>query len=155
MASNIRSKYAAKLAATSKLEQKSYAINSLNRMVLTLPYGELHLVVQDKVATRLPVVGHDVTLEQVAKAYFFDVLNDDEDSAFYMTEPFLVRKSHLEALEHWSEWKTLQGYLAPLGLEPAIVFRNTPIRVHGAIDEPFYVGDLRVMFLDGPDLAIS
>ncbi|TPL98337.1 hypothetical protein [Mesorhizobium sp. B2-3-10] len=155
MASNIRSRYAAKLAATANLKQKSHSINSLNSLVLLLPAGEFHLAMLDKAATKLPVVGHDVTLEQVAKLHFFDVLNDDDEPAFGMTEPFLVRKSHLEALERWADWKTLQGYLAPLGLEPAIVFRNTPMRVQRGIEEPFYVGDLRIMFNDGPDIAIS
>lgn len=114
-------------------------------MALSLPFAEAHLIAEDRSHVTLSILGDDVSVRDHVRDCFFDILGAEHRLPIEMTKPFLISRERLEALEHWPEWKMLQGFVFQYGLEPTVVFRNTPVRKGSADD--LYVADLRMLYI--------
>lgn len=149
MASSTFDSYAAKVCRHAELPQKAYASNSLNTVILNLPFAEAHLVLDGREATELPRLGETRSLQEHLQAAFFDVVRLPKAELFLFTAPVLIKKVFLERLEGWREWRTLAAYLAQSDLEPTIVFKNTPIPIKESPFETntYYLADVRVIFV--------
>ena len=81
------------------------------------------------------------------QAHFFSFLLNPSRDIIEFTKPVLIKRQHLERLEGWREWHTLTVYLRQQDLEPAAVFRNTPIPIKTGPFETvdYYVADIRVV----------
>lgn len=81
------------------------------------------------------------------QAHFFSLLLNPARDLWEFTKPLLIKRQHLERLEGWRDWRTLSVYLRQQDLEPAAVFRNTPIPVKAGPFETvdYYAADIRVV----------
>jgi hypothetical protein len=152
MPSNIFDAYAEKICCHAELSSGTYYSNDLNDVVLSLPLGEAHAVVDGIELGDLPKMGKDIDLRARMQRYFFDVLGSDHLELHEFTKPFLLSRAHLERLDGWREWRTLAAHLEQSCLHPTLVFRNTPLPLHqvyeGGVVETveYYVSEVRVMF---------
>ena len=114
---------------------------------MSLPLGESHAALDGAELEALPRLGETVSLNEHMQANFFNVLGDPRRELWEMTRPVLIKRQYLERLEGWRDWRTLTVYLGQNGLEPAAVFRNTPIPINAGPFESvdYYAGDVRVI----------
>lgn len=131
--------YAEKICRHAGLPPRAYEAHSLNTVILTLPFGGAHAVLDQQPVETLPVLGEDVSLAEHMQANFFDVVASPERELWEFTAPVLVKRSLLERLGAWDEWRTLEGYLTGAGLQPVTVFQNGPQFLSA------YVADVRVI----------
>lgn len=139
--------YAAKICRDADLPPATYEINTLNGYIMTLPLGESHAALDGVELDSLPRLGESISLNDHMQANFFNLLFNPAREAWQFTRPILIKRQHLERLEGWRDWRTLSVYLNQEGLEPAAVFRNTPIPIKA---EPFetvdyYAADIRIL----------
>lgn len=145
--------YAAKICRDAELSPGTYDIKQLNSYVMAWPLAEAHAALDGVELEHLPKLGDTVGLNEHMQANFFDVVYNPAREPWQFTRPVLIKRQHLERLEGWRDWRMLSLYLRQDGLEPAAVFRNTPIPVK---TEPFerieyYVADIRVLLVrDAP-----
>lgn len=123
----------------------------MNDVILSLPLGEGHAVVDGVDLDELPKMGSDINLHEHMQRNFFDVIASRKRELPEFTQPFLLSRAHLERLDGWREWRTLAVYLEQSYLQPTLVFRNTPIPKHkvhesGVVEiVEYYVSEVRVM----------
>lgn len=141
--------YAAKICRQAQLPPATYEVDELNRYIMTLPLGEAHAALDGVELEALPRLGDTVTLTAHVQAGFFDIVRDATRELWEFTRPVLMKRQHLERLEGWREWRTLTVYLQEKGLEPCVVFRNTPLSLRTAPLETtdYYVADIRILLM--------
>lgn len=99
----------------------------------------------------LPKLGESVTLKEHMQRNFFDVVGSHRRELYEFTVPFLLKRSYLERLDGWRDWRTLSVYMQQQFLQPVIVFRNTPMYMRSggsggqAEKTDYYVSEVRVM----------
>jgi hypothetical protein len=141
--------YATKICRQADLPPKTYDIHELNSVIMSLPLGESHAALDGVDLEALPRLGETVTLNEHMQTTFFNVLSDSRRELWEMTRPVLIKRQYLERLEGWRDWRTLTVYLGQNGLEPAAVFRNTPLPIKSGPFESvdYYAGDVRVVLV--------
>lgn len=141
--------YATKICRHAKLPPKVYETHALNHVIMTLPLAESHAALSGIELENLPRLGETVSLKDHMQAHFFNVISDPRRELYEFTKPVLIKRQYLERLEGWRDWRTLSVYLNQEGLEPAAVFRNTPIVIKSGVFEKidYYVADIRVVFV--------
>lgn len=125
----------------------SYDAQELNSYIMALPLGEAHAVLGNVELENLPRLGDTVSLNDHMQAQFFSLLLNPARDIIEFTKPVLIKRQHLERLEGWRDWRTLTVYLHKEGMEPAAVFRNTPIPIKAGPFETvdYYAADIRVV----------
>jgi hypothetical protein len=152
MPSSMYDAYAEKICRHVGLPADQYESNQLNDVILTLPLGEGHAIIDGIELEKLPRLGESLTLKDHMQRNFFEVVGHAGRELYEFTTPFIIRRSHLERLDGWREWRTLAVYMSQHFLQPVLVFRNTPmptrriseIGLVEAVD--YYVGEVRVIF---------
>ena len=134
--------YAEKICRHAGLPPRAYEAHSLNTVILSLPFGAAHAALDEQPLETLPVLGEDVSLAEHMQANFFDVVASPERELWEFTVPVLVKRSLLERLAAWDEWRTLEGFLAGFALQPIAVFQNVSIEV---LHDGSYTADVRVI----------
>jgi hypothetical protein len=139
--------YAAKICRHVGLPQGSYDAQELNSYIMALPLGEAHAALGNVELENLPRLGDTVSLNDHMQAHFFSLLLNPARDLIEFTKPVLIKRQHLERLEGWRDWRTLTVYLHQEGMEPAAVFRNTPIPIKAGPFETvdYYAADIRVV----------
>lgn len=139
--------YAAKICSQLELKPATYDMQELNSYIMDLPLAEAHAAYQGIDLENLPRLGDTLSLKVHMQSSFFDILMDPVRPLTDLTRPILIKREHLERLEGWRDWRTLSVYLHQQDLEPAAVFRNTPITIKTAPfeTEVYYVADIRVV----------
>ncbi len=152
MPSSMFDAYAAKICRHAELPPRVYESSELNNVIMSLPLAESHAVLDGVELENLPRLGETISLNEHMQRHFFDVIGTPSRELYEFTVPFLIRRSHLERLDGWRDWRTLTVYLGQQGLEPVVVFRNTPLPIKPVPFETveYYVGDVR-MILGGND----
>lgn len=151
MPSNMFDAYAEKICRYAKLTGPTVESNDLNQVIYSLPIAESHAVIDGIELENLPRLGETVSLKDHMQQNFFDVIASPQRDLWEFTAPFLVKRTYLERLDGWREWRTLSVYMGQEFLRPLIAFRNTPIPkrtfgVGGIIENmDYYVGDIRVI----------
>jgi hypothetical protein len=137
--------YARKLLEYFEVKAGTYADETLNELVLSVPFAEAHIVDKGLNETKLPRLGETVSVQEHLRKCFFDMINTGTP-LYVMTSPFLIKREFLEALEHWREWRVLVMYLNQHHLDPGIAFRNKPLILEAdyTTKAEYYVGDVRV-----------
>lgn len=133
--------YAEKICRHAGLPPRAYEAHSLNTVILSLPFGAAHAALDEQPLETLPVLGEDVSLAEHMQANFFDVVASPERELWEFTVPVLVKRSRLERLGVWDEWRTLEGFLASNHLQPIAVFHN----VQADTTTSPYVADIRII----------
>lgn len=139
--------YAAKICRHVDLPPATYDTQTLNSYIMALPLGEAHAALDAIELENLPRLGDTVSLNDHMQANFFSLLLNPARDLWEFTKPVLIKRQHLERLEGWRDWRTLSVYLSQEGLEPAAVFRNTPISIKSGQFETvaYYAADIRVV----------
>ena len=139
--------YAAKICRHVELPPGTYDAQKLNSYIMALPLGEAHAALGQVELEKLPRLGDTISLTDHMQAHFFSLLLNPSRDITEFTKPVLIKRQHLERLEGWREWRTLTVYLHQEGMEPAAVFRNTPIPIKTGPFETvdYYVADMRVV----------
>lgn len=139
--------YAAKICRHVELPPGTYDSQKLNSYIMALPLGEAHAALDKVELEHLPRLGDTLSLNDHMQAHFFSLLLNPARDLWEFTKPLLIKRQHLERLEGWRDWRTLSVYLRQQGLEPAAVFRNTPIPVKAGPFETvdYYAADIRVV----------
>lgn len=139
--------YAAKICRHVALPPATYDMQELNSYVMTLPLGEAHAALDRVELESLPRLGDSISLNDHMQANFFSLLLNPARELWQFTKPVLIKRQHLERLEGWRDWRTLSVYLRQQDLEPAAVFRNTPIPIKSGPFETtdYYAADIRVV----------
>jgi hypothetical protein len=139
--------YAAKICRHVALPPATYDMQELNSYVMTLPLGEAHAALDRVELENLPRLGDSISLNDHMQANFFSLLLNPARELWQFTKPVLIKRQHLERLEGWRDWRTLSVYLRQQDLEPAAVFRNTPIPIKSGSFETtdYYAADIRVV----------
>ncbi len=139
--------YAAKICRHVALPPATYDIHELNSYIMALPLGEAHAALDRVELENLPRLGDSISLNDHMQANFFSLLLNPARDLWEFTKPVLIKRQHLERLEGWRDWRTLSVYLRQQDLEPAAVFRNTPISIKsGAFESSqYYAADIRVV----------
>lgn len=139
--------YAAKICRHVELPPASYSAEELNRYIMALPLGEAHAALDGAELESLPRLGDTISLNDHMQANFFSLLLNPARELWEFTRPVLIKRQHLERLEGWRDWRTLTVYLHQEGMEPAAVFRNTPIPIKSGMFEQveYYAADIRVV----------
>ncbi len=139
--------YAAKICSQLELKPRAYDMKELCSYIMDLPLAEVHAAHQGVDLEKLPRLGDTLSLKAHMQACFFDILMNPVRPLTDLTRPILIKREHLERLEGWRDWRTLSVYLHQENLEPAAVFRNTPITIKTAPfeSEVYYAADIRVM----------
>lgn len=145
--------YAAKICRDAELPPKTYDVTALTSIIMDLPLAESHAALDGVELEKLPRLGDSVSLKEHMQAHFFNVVTDPERQIWELTKPVLIKRQYLERLEGWRDWRTLSVYLGKDGLEPAAVFRNTPIPIkEGPFESTdYYVADIRVALVRQTD----
>lgn len=114
---------------------------------MALPLGEAHAALDGVELERLPRLGDTISLNDHMQANFFNLLLNPARDLWEFTKPVLIKRQYLERLEGWRDWRTLTVFLHEKGMEPAAVFRNTPIPVKSGPFESvdYYAADIRVI----------
>lgn len=114
---------------------------------MALPLGEAHAALDGAELESLPRLGDTISLNDHMQANFFSLLLNPARELWEFTRPVLIKRQHLERLEGWRDWRTLTVYLHQEGMEPAAVFRNTPIPIKSGMFEQveYYAADIRVV----------
>lgn len=139
--------YAAKICSQLELKPATYDMQELNSYIMDLPLAEAHAAYQGVELEKLPRLGDTLSLKDHMQANFFNILMNPARPLTDLTRPILIKREHLERLEGWRDWRTLSVYLHQQNMEPAAVFRNTPITIKTAPfeSEVYYAADIRVM----------
>lgn len=139
--------YAAKICRHEGLAPGTYDSQTLNNYIMGLPLGEAHAAFDQVELEGLPRLGDTVSLSDHMQANFFSLLLNPDRDLWESTKPLLIKRQHLERLEGWRDWRTLLVYLRQQDLEPAAVFRNTPIPIQSGAGEAveYYAADIRVV----------
>ena len=139
--------YAAKICRHVELPPGTYDSQNLNSYIMALPLGEAHAALDKVELEHLPRLGDTLSLNDHMQAHFFSLLLNPARDLWEFTKPLLIKRQHLERLEGWRDWRTLSVYLRQQDLEPAAVFRNTPIPVKAGPFETvdYYAADIRVV----------
>lgn len=151
MPSSMFDAYAEKICRHAELPADTYESNRLNNVIFSLPLGESHAVLDGMELEKLPRLGEAISLNDHMQRNFFDILRAPHRELYEFTVPFLLRRSYLERLDGWRDWRTLSVYMQKEHLQPIITFRNTPMPTRsvgpGGIVESmdYYVADIRVM----------
>jgi hypothetical protein len=147
MSANLYNQYASKICRHAGLVARVYDEFDLNDVIMGLPLGEAHAALAGRELEQLPRLGESVSINSHMQAHFFDVVGLADKELHEFTSPVLVPRKHLERLEGWRDWRTLVVYLSQSGLEPVMVFRNTPIPIKTGTFEhtDYYVADVRVI----------
>ena len=148
MASSTFDSYATKVCLYSERKPGTYDSNALNSIILSLPFAEAHVAVEDLEIEKLPRLGETLRLRDHLQGAFFDVVRLPDVDLHMFTVPILIRQAFLERLEGWREWRTLAAFLSGDFLQPAVVFKNTPIPIKtGPFEtETYYLADVRILF---------
>lgn len=141
--------YAAKICRHVELPPGTYGSQELNSYIMALPLGEAHAVLDGVELEALPRLGDTVSLSDHMQVNFFSLLMNPARDLWEFTRPVLMKRQHLERLEGWRDWRTLTVYLHREAMEPAAVFRNTPIPIKtGPLETTdYYVADIRVVLV--------
>lgn len=151
MPSSMFDAYAEKICRHAELPADRYESNDLNNVILSLPLGESHAALDGAELDQLPHLGENISLNDHMQRNFFDVIGSASRELYEFTVPFLIRRTYLERLDGWRDWRTLSVYMQQHFLQPVIVFRNTPLNkrragLAGVIESmDYYVGEVRVM----------
>lgn len=139
--------YAAKICRHVALPSGTYDSQELNSYIMALPLGEAHAVLDGVELEALPRLGDTVSVSDHMQAHFFSLLMNPARDLWEFTKPVLMKRQHLERLEGWRDWRMLSIYLHQQDLEPAVVFRNTPIPIQTGPFETadYYAADIRVV----------
>ena len=139
--------YAAKICRHVELPSGTYDSHELNSYIMGLPLGEAHAALDKVELESLPRLGDTLSLNDHMQANFFSLLLNPERGIWEFTKPVLIKRQHLERMEGWRDWRTLSVYLRQQDLEPAAVFRNTPIPIKAGPFETvdYYAADIRVL----------
>jgi hypothetical protein len=103
--------YAAKICRHAELPPRVYESSELNNVIMSLPLGESHAVLDGVELEKLPRLGETISLNEHMQRHFFDVIGTPSRELYEFTVPFLIRRSHLERLDGWRDWRTLTVYL--------------------------------------------
>lgn len=139
--------YAAKVLRTSGFEPKAYQANSLNTIVLTLPFAEAHMLMMEMREADMPRLGETLPVQKHAQDSFLNLIHSDAELHMF-TMPFIIQKKYLQDLQGWREWRTWEQYLEGLQLQPIIVFKNRSLEIEDDRGRPetYYLADMRVLF---------
>lgn len=138
--------YAARICRYAELPPATYPTKDLNSYIMALPLGEAHAALDQVELENLPRLGETVSLNDHMQAHFFSLLMNPARGLWEFTKPVLIKRPYLERLEGWRDWRTLSVYLLQEHLEPAAVFRNTPVTIKAGPFETveYYAADIRV-----------
>ena len=103
--------YAEKICRHAELPANRYESNHLNDVILSLPLGESHAVLDGQELERLPRLGESVSLNDHMRRNFFNVVGTADRELYEFTVPVLVRQNYLERLDGWRDWRTLSVYM--------------------------------------------